>query len=145
LFGIGGYRLVIERNLNSPQGGGPGGLPPGLLAALQHDDLHTNDTLDQATDLKQKVFDTDPRCVYVYAASLSDERDVDFYRIRSPKAQAGAQNVLQVSLWGMGNDLDLRAAVFDALGQPVAAEVLVNDGKTFTLQIANALSNAHYF
>ncbi len=136
-FGVGTYHLTIEQE-------GPGVRPGGhpvAPAALDNDDRHTNDTFASATPLMPKTFNADPRWDYGYSGSLSDAQDVDYYRIKAP---AGSSGSLTVSLWGVRADLDLRARVLDARGRPLAAEVLVNDGHTFTLQVAGVSPHATY-
>lgn len=138
VFAVGGYRLTIER----PEL--PGGSGGAVAALLRNVDHHTNDTLATATHLLQKVYMTDARCDYMYAGSLSDGQDQDYYRFKAPQPNEGAGQVMTVTVWGTQGTLDLRLDVYDTLLRPIAAEVLVNDGGTFTIQVPNAVANAQY-
>ena len=67
---------------------------------------------------------------------------MDYYRVRAPNAAS----TLTAQVWGVGAAaLEPRVRVFDALGQAVAAEVLVNDGDSYTVQVRDAVPGADYF
>lgn len=146
LFGIGSYRLTVEREAELLSGGRTiETLVPPTPGLLQNEDAYTNETLLTATKLKQRVFQTDPRCDYVYQASLSSSTDVDYYRVVAPGSLGSESGFMTVALWGATGDLETRAEVFDELGRPVEADVLVNDTGTLTLQVRNVQADALYF
>ena len=81
-----------------------------------------------------------------YRASLSDASDVDYFKLQAPAAAPGAiSEVLTAMVWGLENSLGLRVLVFDAQHNPVAGQVLVNDGFSNVLQVSQAVPGATYF
>lgn len=131
VFGIGSYRLEVV-----PDGGS---LPQ---PRFHDDDAGTNDTAAFATDLRKKPFRADARYDSYVEASLSTATDVDYYRVRAPQS-GGTMTAL---VWRQDSSgLDPRIAVFNSVGQPVAAEVLVNDNGSYTIQVPNLLANRDYY
>jgi hypothetical protein len=141
VFATGSYRLQIV-----PDGVAPaGGSGSGTVMTLP-DDLHTNDTLGTATDLRQNAFQTDARYAYVCQAGISDATDVDYYHLRSPQGANGTTTVMRVLVWGTDvGGLDPAVSVFDAHGTAVNADVLVNENGSYVVQVANALPNVDYY
>ncbi len=122
------------------------GLVTDAGTVLLNNDLHTDDTMLTALNLRQLVFSTDTRFDYAFTGSISDSRDVDFYRLTAPTPAAGQANVLTAMVWGKeANGLLPRVTVFDGFGNEVRAEVLVNDGISYTVQVPNAVAGATYF
>jgi hypothetical protein len=110
------------------------------------DDLHTNDTLGTATDLRQNAFRTDARYSYVCQAGISDATDVDYYHLRSPQGPNGTTTVMRVLVWGTDvGGLDPVVSVFDAQGTAVNADVLVNENGSYVVQVPGALPNVDYY
>jgi Matrixin len=143
VFGIGSYNLDARANLVS--------FSVDVLQhtlALAYDAAHdlTNNTLDGALGLGQLFTKTDSRFDYTQEASVGYKGDVDYWALKSPTAPAGTTNEMTVLVWGEKvGQLNPRAAVFDAYGNPVAARILVNEGGNYSLQVDNAASNAVYY
>ena len=45
----------------------------------------------------------DSRFDYAFKGSISDSRDVDFYKITAPQNTSGAETVMSVMVWGTEN------------------------------------------
>src|SRR5262249_2543182 len=93
---------------------------------------------------------TDSRLDYAFRGSINDNTDVDFYRVTAPVAAPGASEVLTVSVWGLPSLFASSAAaprvlVYDAQQHFLTAQVLVNDGFTYSVQVANAVPGAAYY
>jgi hypothetical protein len=153
-FGVGGYALGIRQMplVNSLLGGLTGATSAATASAfdvLADNDLHTNDSFLTATLLPPLASQSASRFDAGYRGSVSDSWDRDLYRVTAP---AGSP-VLTAMAWGTptrglltGNQhLDPHVAVYNSLGQPVAARVLVNDSYSFTVQVPNATPGATYF
>src|SRR5439155_9370273 len=83
---------------------------------------------------------------YGCRGAVSDHTDVDFYRVQSPQAAPGRATVLTATIWSQGDStLIPRVQVFDAQQNRVAAEVLVNDGGSYVVQLPSATPNATYY
>jgi hypothetical protein len=146
VFGIGSYQLQIR--------GVPlvGALTGALTGAVQgvtgllNNALPTNGSILTATLLPPLLSRTDSYLTYAYRASINDRYDVDYYRIQAAQPSAGEPNVMTVMVWGQdSNGLLPSASVYDANGNPVSAQVLVNENGSYTLQVANAVPGATYF
>lgn len=107
------------------------------------DDLHTNDTVAFAVNLKPGP--GQPSETHLRAtASLSDTTDVDFYRVKSPKS--GASWVFTASVRDVGaNGIVPRIEVFDGNLSPIPTQILVNGNNTFTIQAPAVAPNANVF
>ena len=156
VFGIGSYQLFVTSGSGTSvnQGGGSvnlggGSTSQGGSAFWQGavNDNHTNDTLDTATLLSSKVYQTDARFDYTYVGNISDPTDLDFYRVKAPKAAAGTTNTMTVMVWTQQPPVGWspRVDVFDVFGNPVAAQVLVSENGTYAVQVVNAVSNMNYY
>ncbi|MCI0682903.1 MAG: matrixin family metalloprotease [Gemmataceae bacterium] len=149
VFGIGGYNLTVD-SLPGVTGlvQGAGGAVGGLLSLINVD-LHTNDSFLTGTLLGGLLGQTttSSRFDHAYKASIHDSWDVDYYKITAPTAPAGLDSsVMTVMAWGLNvGGLDPRVTVFDADQQVVAAQVLVNDNGSYTIQVPNAGSEATYY
>ena len=138
VFGIGGYRLLVS----------PSGLlnPETVFNLLSSATNLLNNTLASALGLTQVVVQTDERFDYAYNSTIGSSSESDWYLLRSPTPPAGQPNVMTVMAWGKKvNGLDPRTSIYDALGNPVAASVLVNENGTYVLQVPNAPGNALYY
>jgi hypothetical protein len=132
-FAVGSYQLTVDYltlgSLLAPV--------TNLLAPIL--DGGTNDSLGQATALSP-----DARFDYIYRGSIENSSDVDYYKIRAPISTVPED--LNVIAWGIDTTpLNPQLHVFDGAGNPVAYQVLANDGGTFSLQIQNAASGATYY
>lgn len=147
VFGIGSYRLEAKAiPLVGAVTGALGQVVDGVTTVLANNDLHTNDTFLTASLLPALANQTDSRFDYAFRGSISDNSDVDFYRIQAPQAVAGKPNVMTVMVWGTDNGgLAPRVRVYDAQRHEVAAEVLTNENGTYTVQVANAIAGASYY
>jgi hypothetical protein len=120
------------------------------LAALLRDptgtlvnrDGGTNETIGTATRLSPtKVFNGTSR--FERIGSLAPAADADVYRVTAP---TGGEKVLTVNVWALpGQAARPRVEVYDAAGNRVAAEVLVNDTGAFAVQAAGLTPGAAYF
>ena len=141
IFGAGSYRLQVVPDGVSPAAGAP----PGTAVVLP-DDQHTNDTLGTATDLRQNAFRTDASYAYACRAGISDSIDVDYYHLLSPQGANGTTTAMRVLVWGtIPGGLDPAVSVFDAHGNPLDSQVLVNENGSCVVQVADALPNADYY
>src|SRR5262245_50397176 len=151
VFGIGSYQLTVSPLplLNGILGGVTATVTYGLgevTNVLLNNDLHTNDSMATALNLPQLLTQPDARFDYGFRGSISDSWDVDYYRLQAPSTPAGTEPVLTAMVWGLRDGgLDPRVRVFDASGNPVDAEILVNDGAAFTVQWRGAVPQATYF
>jgi hypothetical protein len=140
VFGIGAYRLqVVPDN-------------PDALAALDgalqsfENHLHTNDTLDNATRLKRAAQSTPGYRDFYAEGNLSSSTDVDFYRLRAPSARDSKAPSLTVLVW-MKNVGGIAPAVtvYDARGNELSADVVVNADGTEVVRVSAAKPGAVYF
>jgi hypothetical protein len=146
-FGIGGYQLKVnELAIINPLTGAVANVVQNTTTTLLNVDLHTNDTFLTALNLGQLLQKGDSRFAYVFKGSISDSRDVDFYRFTTPSATGPAANVLTAMIWGLDpNGLYPKVIVYDANQNVVAASVLVNEAGSYTIQIPNAVAGATYY
>jgi hypothetical protein len=138
-FDVGGYKLAVDF---LSLGGLLAPLTSTLGAVL---DGHTDDVLASALGLSAPST-TDSRFDAIYRGVIEDAADVDSYRITTTKYADGTAVTLNAMVWGLGIDpLDPRLRVFDEAGNPVAFQVLANDGGVFSLQVPNARAGRDYF
>jgi hypothetical protein len=115
-----------------------GGLLGGLL----------NTTLSAATDLVLAL--TQPGDLSFQASaqgSLNSSTDSHYYKIQAPSYSGISNEVMVAMVWSQDGLTRPKVDVLDAKGKPVAgAQVLANDGGTFTVQIPNApINGAVYY
>jgi hypothetical protein len=109
-------------------------------AALYVEDGGTDDTDDEATDLKPLAGR------FAATASMTTAADVDFYRLRAPKAARRIPLVLTVTARPIGpNGVLPSVEVFDRDMNPMAAEVLRNGNGEYAVQVAGAESDRRFF
>jgi len=147
VFGIGAYRLKVES----------GQISQVLIAALDKvfsrsslsipdDDHGANDTLATAKNLNQAGYQADPRFTNAITGSIEDATDVDFYRVTTPTFSNGQTQTLVVSVASVGGStLDPALRVYNAAGQLVAADVVVNDRTSYILQIPGVASGNTFY
>ena len=149
VFGIGGYKLAVD-SLPGVTGlvQTTGGVVADVLSLINVD-LHSNDNFLTGSLLGGLLGQTttSSRFDQTYKASLHDKWDVDYYKITAPMAAAGTtSSVMTVMAWGLNNGgLEPRITVFNGSQQPVAAQVLVNENGSYTVQVPNAGSKATYY
>lgn len=148
VFGVGGYKLSVD-SLPGVTGlvSTTGGVVSDVLSLLNVD-LHTNDSFLTSSLLGGLLeTTTSSRFDQAYKASIHDSWDVDYYKITAPTAAAGTtSSVMTVMAWGLNvGGLEPRVTVFNGSQQKVAAEVLVNENGSYTVQVPNAGSKATYY
>lgn len=110
---------------------------------VAENDLHTNDTLALASNLRVGPENPNPRDL-VQLASLNDATDLDFYRVRTPPSSSAW--VMTVTLRATGANAVLpQAQVFDGNSQLVPTAIVANGNKTFTIQSTNVSPNRNLF
>jgi hypothetical protein len=140
-FGIGAYHLSAAfSSLIGP-------VTPVLAAPYVFvNDMAAHDTLATALVLQPRWGTAqDARFQYLYTAQVSNPNDAEYYLVQAPSASS-AQNMVAM-VWAMdpSNPLAPRIDVFDALGNPVNAQVITNGNGSYTVQLTNAPSLATYF
>lgn len=151
VFGIGAYQLTVHYLplVNLLAGTATSVVTHGLSAVatfLINNDLHTNDSFATALNLQQTLSGPDARFDHAFRGSISDSWDVDVYKFQAPAAPAEGQLVLSAMIWALQDGgLDPSLRIYDADRNPVAAQVLINDGYTFTIQIEGAVAGAVYY
>lgn len=162
-FGIGAYGLAVTydgtstvpaANLDAVLKSDRAGLNPNDLAlllldpsgALVQDDHHKDDDVAAAVRL-----DTTPGFAqfthYEAIGSISDAGDVDTYRIRAAKPDAGQPVVLTAIVHALDDSgIAPRIALLDGeLLTPVPARVLANGDGTFTIQATGLKDGGNYY
>jgi len=136
VFGIGGYRLEVSTGSSAAQ------VTQQPTPTRTVPDLGT--TFDAALSLQQKIYRTDARFDYAYSGT-SDPGTVRYFRLKAPEADAGTPSVLTIMTWATqlsgGQPL---LTVYDAAGNPVNADILVRENRTFVVQVRNTAPNAQY-
>jgi hypothetical protein len=148
VFGIGAYHLNITLSpLLSSLTSALTGTITNTTATLLNNDLHTNDTFLTASLLSTLgTNQTDSRFDFAYRASISDNWDVDYYKITAPTPPAGSTNVMTAMVWGMDNGgLIPTISIYDANQNLVPANVLVNENGVMTIQVQGAVGGAAYY
>ena len=148
VFGIGGYRLKVES----------GQISQVLIAALDKvfsrsslsipdADHGNNNSLETAKNLNAPLYQANAQYTNAITASLEDGSDVDFYRINVPTFTDGQQtHTLVVSTAAVGGStLDPAVTVYDAAGNIVAAQVLVNDRSSYLIQVSGVASGNRFY
>ena len=148
VFGVGNYQLNIKEmpfldnlfgSLNATITQGVGALTNGLLAPL-----HFNQSFTTATPLTG-TFNTGNASDYdTTRGSVDNGSDVDYYSLQAPAASSN-DNVLTAMVWGIQDSLHPQVLVFDAQHNLLPASIIVNDGYTYSVQLANATPGATYF
>jgi hypothetical protein len=136
-WGVGAYQLKAVFDPNAPDA-----VTDATVTTL--DDAHADDTLATPTKLSTGTGYA-ANTHYTTQATIRDAADVDFYQVRAPKAGANQQNVLTVNVRALDPDgLTPLVQVYDSNKQLVDAQVLANGNGTYTVQVANAVSNQNY-
>ena len=142
-------RAYDQRAARGEQPSGPHDRDGGLrrcaaASGLLNDDRHSNDSFATATVLPPLRPGPNGSSYETYLASIGDSTDVDYYELSAPAANSSTE-VLTAMVWGVDNQLDPQVRVYDAQNNPVAAQILVNDGFNMVVQIANAAPSATYY
>jgi predicted Zn-dependent protease len=99
-----------------------------------------NTTLNSATNLVQALTQSgDLRFQATAQGTLTSPTDAHYYKITSPSYGNVSKEAMVAMVWSEDGQTRPRVDVLDANGNPVAgAQLLANDGGTFTVQIPNA-------
>jgi hypothetical protein len=140
-FGIGAYHLSAAfSSLIGP-------VAPVLAAPYVFvNDMAAHDTFATALVLQPRWGTAqDARFQYLYTAQVSNPNDAEYYLVQAPSTTS-AQNMVAM-VWAMdpSNPLAPRIDVFDALGNPVNAQIISNGNGSYSVQLGNAPSMASYF
>lgn len=146
-FAVGAYKLAVGNALTAISASQysmklttPGGTVTGSDNGTTG--KGANDTTATATSLGQARDGTDQRWDYRGVASLGAATDVDVYRVRTT-AKSGS--VLVVNVGTAPGGASPSVTVLDSKGNPVPAEVLVQNGDAVLIQIQGVKANATYF
>jgi hypothetical protein len=139
VFGIGAYRLQVvpdnpdaQNRLNQ------------VLQSFQQQ-LHTNDTLDTATHLKRAAQSTPDHKDFYTEGTLSSSSDVDYYRLRAPASSTGPVSLTVLVWMKTSGGIVPAVTVYDAQGNAVSADVLINADGTEVVRVAAAQPRAIYY
>jgi hypothetical protein len=147
VFGIGGYRLkidsgavsqnqikLIEAALNS------------AVSAYTVVDTRTNGTVATATNLNQVIFQLNQTFDYSALSNLTGANDVAYYKLVAPAATAAGPRTMVATITRADKStLTSDLKVYDAQGNQVDAEILANDGNSYTVQVVSATPGATYY
>jgi hypothetical protein len=126
VFGIGSYQLDLVSTVPGHHA------PPKNGPAFINSNLHNND-LQHAISLQPKIFRGDARFAYAVQDSIASVGEVDFYRFHTPNVPTDA---MTLSVWGTDpGGLDPILGIYDSLGNPLAAQLLVNQDGSYTIQL----------
>ncbi|HMF17532.1 MAG TPA: putative Ig domain-containing protein [Gemmataceae bacterium] len=143
-FGIGAYQLTIQHIASPVLGALTATVTRGANGTTNFlpGDRTDNNNFATALPLSPRFVGADGGPTYAYRSRLDDSAAA-FFALQAPAS--GSANVLSAMVWGLdANRLDSRVAVFDAQQNAVPAQVLVNDGFTYTIQVPNAVPGATY-
>jgi hypothetical protein len=150
VFGVGSYLLQVN---STPLVSGTVGLLNSVLNSVWQatwgtatDLVQVNHSFGTATTLTQSPNQTGSDFTYSYKGNIQNGTVADYYRVQAATPPAGTDNVMQVMAWGTSNNgLVPKVLVYDADQNPVAAQVLVNENGTYTVQVDHATPGAPYF
>jgi hypothetical protein len=148
VFGIGGYELTVNYLpvVNSRLTPLTATVTQGVsnTASALINDLNINNSFATATPLSRSSAAGAPGFDYTYRAGITNSGDVDYYKIQS--SSVGTDTVMTATVWGIeSNGLSPRVRVFDSNQIPVAAQVIVNDNFSYTVQVLNPVQGATYY
>ena len=149
-FGIGSYHLAIDPVLISTNVTNLlNSTVTGTVDTLFLNNLLNNSLLSALplglVPYAQTPGDPNPGFTAYYRGDLAQTSQTSYYRVASPVGAAGSTTTLTAMVWAASTSLQPRLHVFDAAGKPVLAQVITNNGSTYTLQIQHAASNSTYF
>jgi hypothetical protein len=147
VFGVGGYRLKIDSGkISQVLIGTLDTTYSRTSLSIPESDGHTNDTLASATNLNQTKYQSIPQFANAVTGRIEDASDVDFYSVVVPTFATTLPRAMQVGVGTVRNSkLDPAIAVFDAAGNRVAADVLLNDDDCYLVQVFNVTPGATYY
>ncbi len=137
VFSIGSYNLVLDYHYAGQATAVP--TATGGVTFINHDH-HSDDRIKDAVRLTP----ADGTTSLTYRASIADSTDADFYRVNPPGLAAGATMTVTVSALDVVGLLP-QVDVYDRFARPVPAQVVANEGGTFSVQVPNARLGADYY
>jgi hypothetical protein len=134
VFGVGGYSAQVSYKypLSSIVG-----IVPSLLPGVVNTVDHLNPAIASATILTAPFNKTsDQRFDYLYQANIVYGGDADYYQFQAPSTPSGSgAYALDAIVWQTEpNGLVPVIHLFDANGNPLAVQVLANNGGTYSVQ-----------
>ncbi len=149
VFGIGNYALTLSdlplvENLLARVTATVTQDVGAAVNGLINNGADANNSFATATPLPAMSAGPNGSSFVSYQGSLGAATDVDYYQLQTPAA-GSAGDVLTAMVWGLEYQLNANVRVFDAQHHLVAAQVVVNDGFTFTVQINNPTPSASYY
>lgn len=121
VFGIGSYQLQF--NATRAHGRGSASNGGGHFLAPEHED-------------------SDGLFTVSASGTLTTPTSVDVYRVKSPAPKDMPTSVMTVAVWSsQGSPLLPVVSVTDAKGNPLTAQVLVNQSGTYTVQVLDVQPN----
>jgi hypothetical protein len=108
------------------------------------DDLHTNDSLRLATELKTAPgYSEGTR--YEAFGTISGATDVDFYSFKSPSSVAAGTTLSITVDAAEAQDLQPLLAIYNRVFQFLSPTILRNGNGSVTIQIPNVTANSAYY
>jgi hypothetical protein len=151
-FGIGSYALTVSELplVNNLLQGVTATVTQGVgtvTTALINNGLDTNNSFATALALPAMTAGSGGTYYLSYEYSYSQSTNVDYFSLQAPPADSvsGSQNVLTAMVWGLQDDVKPRVLVYDNHKNLLPAQVVVNDGYTYTVQISNTTPGATYY
>ena len=110
-----------------------------------NNDLHADDTLATAVILKSDD-DFAIASRFDVVGSISDQTDVDMYRVSSPEVTGAPLSVLTVTLKSLAaGRLVPKLSAFDSVGNPIPITILANGGGELVAQITGIQPDNNYY
>ncbi|PWT74923.1 MAG: hypothetical protein C5B46_03320 [Proteobacteria bacterium] len=152
VFGIGSYQLTVHELplVNSLFGAVTATVTQGVndTTTFLSNTVALNTSFATAMSLQPQASSGGAASDYAYRGAISSGSEGNYFKVQAP-ANLSSTSVLTAMVWGLdslaNNGLDPRVRVFDAQQNPVAAEVLVNDHGSYTIQIHQPISQAMYY
>jgi hypothetical protein len=146
VFGVGSYLLRVSSTPLLTDVLGTVGAVWQSVWGTATDSVQVNHSFGTATTLTQSLNQTGSDFTDSYKGNIQNGSVADFYRVQAATPPAGIDNVMEVMAWGTSNNgLIPKVLVYDANENPVAAQVLVNENGTYTVQVDHATPGGTYF
>jgi hypothetical protein len=134
VFSAGSYKLLLDYTDNHSTAG-----PPGVI----NRDGTANSTLATATAL---VAQPASQHTYSYLATMKDTNATHYYQVTTAGAAGGASEAMLVTVTALGGGQDDPGVqLYDQNGNPVAFQVLTNDGRSFAIQATGLAPGTTYY
>jgi hypothetical protein len=150
VFGIGSYQLTVHELpvVNSLAGLLTGAVNQTVNTATTFltNTLPLNGSVTTAMHLAPESATGAASYDYAYRGAITNTSPTDFFCVQAPAAGPGFQPVLTAMVSGLdANGLVPRVLVYDSQQNPIAGQVEVNDGPSYTIQIPNAVAGQTYY